>query len=510
MRKFSLLLTALIITCTAILSPQAYGASAKETTAANNIKKLETAVKSKNWRNAATYSNQLAIYYEEIGQYDNAVRYFDENAEYSTKAGIHPSFAVASTIRADHLRTSTEVYVSMPVKSNRTLEKFEPLSGAYIGMFPGDKLSNADYSKIESLYGKKHAIFLTYAHWRRGYEDTNSVFPVEKAAQAKAAGGALQIGWEPSNGLDDVLDDEYVRQFAREAKESGIPIFLRFAGEMNGPWVPWNDKPEKYIEKFRLIHDIMEEEAPNVAMVWSPNFLPRDNIDPFYPGDKYVDWVGFSLYTIPYSQGREVPGGSAIDYLRPLYEKYSKKPIMVSEGAISFVSYQLGKTYSNWAVGQLDNMYTYLARIFPQVKAITYFNLDKMTTNYDNQNNNYDLSDDPAMLKKYKKVIQSNYFLSNVETGATNNGGEQFVPINKAASSLKGKMDAMVYVKLPLGNHPYYVAIYQGKTKLGEAYAAPWSMEIDFDKVKLKEPITVIAFDKNFKRLSTTNMTIKP
>ena len=43
---------------------------------------------------------------------------------------------------------------------------------------------------------------------------------------------------------------------------------------MNGEWVPWYGDPEKYKEKFRLVHDIMEQEAPNVAMVWSPNFFP--------------------------------------------------------------------------------------------------------------------------------------------------------------------------------------------------------------------------------------------
>jgi len=509
MRKLSLLLTAIIIASFTVMSPATYAATAGEKTAQSNIKKLQEAVNKKNWSSAANYAKALAVYYEEIGQYDKAVRYYDENAVYWTNAG-HPSWGIANSIRADHLRTSSEVYVSLPVSDKRKLEKFEPLSGTYIGMFPADKLTKSDFTKVEEYYGKKHAISLTYAHWRGEYKATDSVFPVAKAEQAKAAGAALQIGWEPRYGLDDVLDDEYVRQFAREAKESGIPIFLRFAGEMNGPWVPWHDDPKKYIEKFRLIHDIMEEEAPNVAMVWSPNFLPRDNIDPFYPGDKYVDWVGFSLYTIPYSQGREVPGGSAVEYMKPLYDKYSHKPIMISEGAVSFVSYELGKTYSDWGVGQLDNMYTYLAQIFPQVKAITYFNLDKMTTNYDNQNNNYDLSDDLAMLNKYKKVTKPSYFLSTVETGATGNGGKDFVPIMKATNSLKGKLDTMVYVKLPLGKHPYYVAIWQDKTKLGEAYAAPWNMTIDFDKVDMKKPITVIAFDKTFKRLSTTFITIKP
>ncbi|BEP29890.1 hypothetical protein HLPR_22210 [Helicovermis profundi] len=40
---------------------------------------------------------------------------------------------------------------------------------------------------------------------------------------------------------------------------------------MNGDWVQWNGNTELYKVKFRLVHDFMQEYAPNVAMVWDPN-----------------------------------------------------------------------------------------------------------------------------------------------------------------------------------------------------------------------------------------------
>lgn len=320
---------------------------------------LEKAINNEEWNFAATYSKELAVFYDTNQDYDKAVQYYRAVADYWTRAG-HASWGIVNLIRADHIDTEMGLFVEETYSAQEKLAKFEPPSGTYLGMFVAGKRENGSVNKVNELYGKKHAIYLTYTTWRKKYNDTNSYFPIAFAEKVKENGGAMQIGWEPSKGLDDVVDDDYVRQFAREAKAAGIPVFLRFAGEMNGEWVPWNGNPEKYREKFKLIHDIMAEEAPNVAMVWSPNFLPRHNIEPYYPGDDIVDWVGFSLYTIPFSHGKEVPGGNPIDYLRPLYEKYSHKPIMLSEGAVSHYSYELGKDFSEWAAGQIGNMYGFL------------------------------------------------------------------------------------------------------------------------------------------------------
>ena len=59
----------------------------------------------------------------------------------------------------------------------------------------------------------------------------------------------------------------YLHEFARAARDSKTPIFLRYASEMNGEWVPYHGDPKAYIEKFRLVARVMHAEAPNVAMV---------------------------------------------------------------------------------------------------------------------------------------------------------------------------------------------------------------------------------------------------
>ncbi len=500
--KLALVMCAVLLLCAAPGFQQHAEAKAEtDPTVKKLASQLQAAVKKKQWNNAATYAKKIAVHYDNRKMYEQAAQYYDLTAQYWDKYG-KPSWGIVNTIRADHIRTVVELYAEVPAETGRKLEKFEPLAGAYVGLYPAGKGFSGSPSGAEKAFGKKHAIYLTYSHFNKRYAG-GTAFPVEYARKVKELGGALQIGFEPLGGLDEVQDNDYLRQFAREAAESGIPVFLRFASEMNGEWVPWYGDPQKYIEKFRLVHDIMAEEAPNVAMVWSPNFLPRDNIDPYYPGDAYVDWVGFSLYIIPYSHGELKLGGNPIDYLRPLYEKYAKKPIMVSEGAVSFHSYQLGQDYTDWGVGQLANMYAYMPRMFPQLKAITYFDLDKRTTSYDNQNNNYDLHDSPKMLAAYLRHSSSPYFLTKVSDGAAPKKPVTYKPVSEA-QNLSGKVKLFTYVKLPLGEQPYAVHLYDNeKLLLKRAYAPPFDMEIDADALPASGTLTVKVLDAKFRVLVT-------
>lgn len=480
--------------------------SAAKTDPVQTEKNLNAAVKKGSWSNSAIYSKQLAVYYDENKKYDLAVKYYDLSAVYWTKAG-HPSWGIANSIRADHIRTDIELYVETKINPNKTLEKNEPLSGTYLGLFLAGILENTNPAKVKDAYGRNHAIYLTYTKYGVKYKETDTYFPVNFAAKAKAQGSAIQVALEPFVGVENVKNDEVLRQFAKEAAATGVPVFLRYAGEMNGEWVSWHTEPEKYIASFRLVHDVMEELAPNVSMVWSPNFLPRDNIDKYYPGDKYVDWVGLSLYTIPFSHGEVKLGGNPIDYLKPIYDTYSHKPMMISEGAVSHYSFEQKIDYTSWANGQLGNMYGFLPRMMPQVKAITYFNLDKSTTSYDNSNNNYDISKSTPFYNTYKRLIQNDYFIDSYQLGDDRKQlTTQYKPF-KQISELDGVTDVFPYIKLPLGVQPYYVAIYQDNVKLAESYQQPWDMKIDFAKVNPQKPLKIIAFDKNFKRLATKEVT---
>ncbi|WP_096202386.1 hypothetical protein [Bacillus sp. FJAT-45350] len=100
--------------------------------------------------------------------------------------------------------------------------------GTYIEQDQISRTSQGNkYKAFNQLTGKQHSIFFTYHRYR-------TPFPSGFAQAAKEAGAAIHLAMGPDNGLSEVQDNAYLRQFATDAKASGVPIFLRFASEMNG------------------------------------------------------------------------------------------------------------------------------------------------------------------------------------------------------------------------------------------------------------------------------------
>ncbi|WP_336769587.1 glycoside hydrolase family 26 protein [Bacillus bombysepticus] len=394
--------------------------------------------------NAAIHSSKIAKIYDSYGLYDDAVNYYLESARLwkNTNQSMN---AVQWELRADELKTEVSMYVDTMVPQTGARGKYEPTQGVYLGMYPGENSLEYNLANIENLYGKKHSMYLTYVQFdsSAGYY---SKFPTNFANQVKTLGGSIQIGWEPDapGGLNG-MDENYVREFIREAKQSGIPVFLRFASEMNGGWVAWHGDPELYKAKWKWMYQIVKEEkADNVVMVWSPNFLPREKIDAYYPGDEYVDWVGLSLYRFPIDAGEEKLAATPMDYLRPIYEKYKHKPMMLSELGVGIKSYSNNQTYINWSKQQMEYFYRALPREFPQIKAVNYFNYDK------EGENNYSFDYYNEVKDTYKQLIQDPLFLSNIQTNDTSMKRSSS-PVSDVAVKGTGERQFTVSSKLPLG-----------------------------------------------------------
>src|SRR5437879_7120709 len=86
--------------------------------------------------------------------------------------------------------------------------------------------------------------------------------------------GALMLALEPNSGLGAVTEAAatgLARRLAGYNRE-GVPIFLRFAQEMNGSWYPWSQQPAAYVAVYRRVAAAVHRTAPATAMVWAPNY----------------------------------------------------------------------------------------------------------------------------------------------------------------------------------------------------------------------------------------------
>ena len=290
--------------------------------------------------------------------------------------------------------------------------KFEPAQGCYIGAFiERDTNVNGNIPAFEDLTKKKHASYFTYVGYGRP-------FPSEWFGKVTSNDAAPHIAFEPNNGLAEVVDGAYLRAWARDAARTKRPIFLRWASEMNGAWMKnrYGGTPELYKEKFALVSRIMKEEAPNVAMVWTPFAEPSRLIPEYYPGDGWVDWVGVNIYSVYVHNGD--PNQPSFDedpvqFLRTVYDLYgARKPVHVSEYAATIWCKGSNADTVDWAIEKAKRFYLALRDDYPRVKSVNWFCLDAAQAGL--ANNNYSLLADGRMLATYRQLVADPHFLSRV------------------------------------------------------------------------------------------------
>ena len=223
-------------------------------------------------------------------------------------------------------------------------------------------------------------------------------FPSEAAAGLLERGITPMIWWQPVAPPGPEREeyarylriirghhDDYIRQWATDARDHGGPIILRFAHEMNGKWYPWSlgrydNTPERFRQAWQHIWRIFRDVgASNVSFMWSParedceGCLTEYRYEDFYPGNRFVDYVGLNAYNSARGQWRSLTSTleRPIERLREVSETRSfplGKPIIIGEVG----SNHEGGSKASW----ITDGYQEVFRRWPRVKAIVYFDVD--------------------------------------------------------------------------------------------------------------------------------------
>ena len=173
--------------------------------------------------------------------------------------------------------------------------------------------------------------------------------------------------------------DDFLRKWARDAREDGRRILLRFGFEFNGNWFTWSQDPKNFVAAWRRAREIFRrEKADNVEWVWSPNVescpdTRQNRIDLYYPGDEHVDWLSVDGYNFGDKHDKwhkwqtfdEVFGSILGDFS----ERCPDKPVIISEFGCAPGT---GSQRERWIRDAHESLMQY-----PQVKAVIWFNYDK-------------------------------------------------------------------------------------------------------------------------------------
>ena len=197
------------------------------------------------------------------------------------------------------------------------------------------------------------------------------------------------VGQDHPNGLTELINGVYdssLSRFASFAQDyNPRPIFLRIGYEFDGPWN--NYDPTRYRNAFRYIKDYLDNQGvTNVAYVWQSAAWGETggNIDPWYPGDNYVDWVGLSFFFYDANFN-----GDELDSLLS-FARSRNKPIQMSEVSAQYYEFDQGTfhPFDNPGAGQflggsgiwqqffVDQLLPFVKNNSDVIRQVAYINAD--------------------------------------------------------------------------------------------------------------------------------------
>jgi hypothetical protein len=139
--------------------------------------------------------------------------------------------------------------------------------------------------------------------------------------------------------------DAYLRSYAASVRAFRHPVVIGFAHEMNAPWYQWGYgklPAATFIAAWRHIVTLFGHQgAQNVTWLWTIN-SDRPGTGPiqsWWPGPKYVTWVGIDGYYYRPSDTFASVFGHTIDQVRG----FTSKPVLLSETAVGPAAGQFTK-----------------------------------------------------------------------------------------------------------------------------------------------------------------------
>ncbi len=246
-----------------------------------------------------------------------------------------------------------------------------PAHGAYLGAFVAPhanenvaqsdvRLELAQLGNFDGAAGRPLGLVHVYQPWAT---------PVKTSVLAGLAstGATPMVDWTCTSTASIISgsQDALITSYANALRAYDRPVFLRWFWEMNLTYLPRTSGclgslgSSGYVQAWQHIWTIFRTQgATNVAFVWCPSINGTNYSLPYYPGDAYVDWIGWDGY-----DRKQSPTMLQTQFL-PFYDFWVThgKPLVIGE------------------TGATTDQATYLAQLqavlpvtFPQVHALLYY-----------------------------------------------------------------------------------------------------------------------------------------
>ncbi len=147
---------------------------------------------------------------------------------------------------------------------------------------------------------------------------------------------------------------------------SHVPFLIRIGYEFDGPWNGYD--ADNYRQAFqRIVDNLRTAGVTNYATVMASStmFVPVTTWDSYYPGDDYVDWVGYSYF------------GGGLDSNAPAlrFARAHNKPIFIAEAAPRGSFLDLIDPDAQWNIW-FAPLFRHIEENPDVIKALSYINAD--------------------------------------------------------------------------------------------------------------------------------------
>ncbi len=433
--------------------------------------------------------------YESTGQFDKALRCYKlykatyEYLDKHTEDDCSEALKYADSFIRQYSFVTPTVYTSAysPADVKYYGAKNEHKVGTYTGMcgYYNSDVTNGKIVYVE--FGNENIYSFGYK-----LPETNDNYMLELAWNVS------DHSIENFRNIADGNHDSYIIENLKFLGSlTNCKVMLRFAAEVNEWEVNTtyskngkiNDFKKAYIDAFRHVSDLAETHCPAVAMVYSPNDISNMHVSAtdFYPGDDYVDWIGMSSYMNKSSTAtNEWSSMTDAYYNRGVYANQlmkikdivdafgDKKPIMISESGWCYSSTNSAQTTEH-AKEKMEFFMSYVNMVFPQVKALFYFNTNM-------HGNSYQLFDEDGSSVHSLSQTYLNCINSNIPVRSMHENKPQGYTKLTTINEVRDNLYLAVFASYP-GNPGLNVSYAWDGSEVAKTNVVPYSTEIKSDKL---------------------------
>jgi mannan endo-1,4-beta-mannosidase len=210
----------------------------------------------------------------------------------------------------------------------------KPSLASYLGVYEsGVPASYQPVDEFAEVAGRQPNLVGYYSGWAEP-------FKIDFAREARSHGATPFVQIDPTGASVAAIAagvyDDYLRLYADGVRSYGHPVVIGFGHEMNAPWYSWGYgkvSPATFVAAWQhLVRLFRQQGADNVTWIWTiqadePGTGP---IASWWPGSKYVTWVGIDGFYYRPSDTFASVFGRTITQVR----RFTKQPLLLSETAV--------------------------------------------------------------------------------------------------------------------------------------------------------------------------------